>query len=141
MIRHSKKLSSTTLSRATRLQLGNIQTPNGAVSSAAGSHEKWGYAFRKTTFPISNTLFYMVTIGTGTFVMNWAAQYRDIEIYSKYICYEDVKDRCLTPIPGWGRFGGSRWAQMPIPNTHRLPHPLDWMPFELKLGAVKQASY
>ncbi|KAG5492584.1 hypothetical protein JKF63_01163 [Porcisia hertigi] len=129
------------LSKATRLQLGNIKTEYGTVSTAAGSVEKWGFLFGGNTYPL-------VSLGFGVFMMcailtvvATYQQYRDMVIVTEHISYEDVKDRCLTPMPGWARLRSFSMATPHGPATFRDPTPLDWLPFELKLGYVKQASY
>ncbi|KPA86096.1 putative mitochondrial hypothetical protein [Leptomonas pyrrhocoris] len=129
------------LSKATRLQLGNIKTEYGMVSTAAGSAEKWGFLFGGNVYPL-------ISIGLGVFVISAMItvagtyqEYRDLLVMTEHISYEDVKDRCLTPMPGWARLRTVQIAQPLGPVTYRDPTPLDWLPFELKLGYVKQASY
>lgn len=129
------------LSKATRLQLGNIKTEYGTVSTAAGSVEKWGFIFGGKTYPLANIGFVIMFTSLVLTVTGAYQQYRDSVIMSEYISYEDVKDRCLTPIPGWARIRTIQIANPMGPMTYRDPTPLDWLPFELKLGYVKQASY
>ncbi|CUI14398.1 transmembrane protein, putative [Bodo saltans] len=141
MFRPVLLLRSVSLSKATRLQLGNLKTEYGTVSTAAGSHEKWGFLYRARKYPALGH-FYMATfIITTVMVSGTYQQYRDMMIVSENICYEDVKDRCLTPMPGWARLRSIQIANPAGPQTFRDPTPLDWLPFELKLGYVKQASY
>lgn len=140
-MRLSSIVRSPTLSNATRLQLGNIKTQYGTVSSAAGSMEKWGFIYRARVYPTLGH-FYMATfIGTVIAVVGTYQQYKDMMIVSEHICYEDVKDRCLTPVPGWARLRTIQIANPAGALTYRDPTPLDWLPFELKLGYVKQSSY
>lgn len=142
MIRRTPvKLGGPTISKATRLQLGNIKTDYGNVSTAAGSAEKWGHIYRATNYPILNYIFMGTFIGMFQFIWGSYMQYRDMLILSEHITYEDVMDRCLTPVPGWARLKSIRGATPTGPHIWHDPTPLDWLPFELKLGAVKQASY
>lgn len=129
------------LSKATRLQLGNVKSPYGNLQTAAGSHEKWGYIYRGFKYPILAYVSILGTFGSLHFLSACYLQYRDMILLSEYICYEDLKDRVLTPMPGWARL---RTVQVACPGqfmTYRDPTPLEWLPFELKLGQVKQASY
>lgn len=141
MLRVSSLLRSVSLSKATRLQLGNIKTEYGTVSTAAGSGEKWGFVYRARRYPTMGHLYMCTITATIIFVSGCYSQYRDMMIVSENICYEDVKDRCLTPIPGWARLRTLQIANPAGAQTYRDPTPLDWLPFELKLGYVKQASY
>lgn len=137
----TRHLRTATLSKVTRLQLGNLKSQYGTVSTAAGSHEKWGFLYRARKYPTLGH-FYMSTFLVVTIMSAGAyQQYRDMVVLSEHICYEDVKDRCLTPIPGWARLRTMQIANPCGAQTYRDPTPLDWLPFELKLGYVKQASY
>ncbi|KAK7196896.1 hypothetical protein NESM_000631000 [Novymonas esmeraldas] len=129
------------LSKATRLQLGNIKTEYGTVSTAAGSAEKWGYLFGGNTYPLISMSASLFLLCSTLMVIATYQQYRDMVIMTEHISYEDVKDRCLTPMPGWARLRSVGMATPHGPSTFREPTPLDWLPFELKLGYVKQASY
>lgn len=129
------------LSKATRLQLGNIKTEYGMVSTAAGSTEKWGFIFGGRVYPLISCVFSCFIMCAFITVTGTYQQYRDMVIMTEHITYEDVKDRCLTPIPGWARIRSASMANPMGPMTYRDPTPLDWLPFELKLGYVKQASY
>ncbi|CAJ1012094.1 hypothetical protein Q4I28_007407 [Leishmania naiffi] len=129
------------LSKATRLQLGNIKTEYGTVSTAAGSVEKWGFLFGGNMYPIVSLSFGIFMVCATMAVAATYQQYRDMVIVTEHISYEDVKDRCLTPMPGWVRLRSFSMATPQGPATFRDPTPLDWLPFELKLGYVKQASY
>ncbi|CBZ30724.1 conserved hypothetical protein [Leishmania mexicana MHOM/GT/2001/U1103] len=129
------------LSKATRLQLGNIKTEYGTVSTAAGSAEKWGFLFGGNTYPIISIGFSIFMVSATCVIVATYQQYRDMAIVTEHISYEDVKDRCLTPMPGWARLRSFSMATPQGPATFRDPTPLDWLPFELKLGYVKQASY
>ncbi|ORC92308.1 uncharacterized protein TM35_000045220 [Trypanosoma theileri] len=130
-----------TLSKATRLQLGNIKTEYGYVSTAAGSQEKWGFLFKARKYPLISCGYSICLICLAIGVIGSYQQYRDMVIMTEHISYEDVRDRCLTPIPGWARIRNVQIASPLGPMTYRDPTPLDWLPFELKLGYVKQASY
>ncbi|ESS64081.1 hypothetical protein TCDM_14479 [Trypanosoma cruzi Dm28c] len=130
-----------TLSKATRLQLGNIKTEYGYVSTAAGSQEKWGFIFKVRRYPLLSCGYTLCLMSITIGVVGTYQQYRDMVIMTEHISYEDVKDRCLTPIPGWARIRNVQIASPLGPMTYRDPTPLDWLPFELKLGHVKQASY
>lgn len=129
------------LSKATRLQLGNIKTEYGRVSTAAGSAEKWGFLFGGSTYPLLSVGSCVFSFCAVLMVVTTYQQYRDMVVLCEHIAYEDVKDRCLTPMPGWARLRGVGIATPFGPATFRDPTPLDWLPFELKLGYVKQASY
>nr|CCC93209.1 hypothetical protein, unlikely [Trypanosoma congolense IL3000] len=129
------------LSKATRLQLGNVKTEYGYVSTAAGSQEKWGFLFKGRRYPLIHCTYSICLVCLAITVVGTYQQYRDMVIMTEYISYEDVKDRCLTPIPGWARIRNLQIAGPLGPMTYRDPTPLDWLPFELKLGYVKQASY
>ncbi|EPY33636.1 hypothetical protein STCU_01952 [Strigomonas culicis] len=137
----SKLILAPTLSKATRLQLGNIKTDYGMVSTAAGSREKWGFIFASRTYPILGTIGIAVLVMSTFTIIGTYQQYRDMIVMSEHISYQDVKDRCLTPIPGWARIHSLAIGTPEGPATYRDPTPLDWLPFELKLGYVKQASY
>lgn len=129
------------LSKATRLQLGNIKTDYGLLSTAAGSAEKWGMLFGGKTYPIIS-LWGSVLFGVSILVIvGTYRDYRDLVVMTEHISYEDIKDRCLTPIPGWTRLRSGAMVNPAGIMTYRDPTPLDWLPFELKLGYVKQASY
>lgn len=69
------------------------------------------------------------------------SQYRDMLLLQKYICYEDVQDRCLIPIPGQKSLKSIFTDTILGYLSFRDCNPLEWFPFELKLGDVKQASY
>ncbi|KPI85179.1 hypothetical protein ABL78_5767 [Leptomonas seymouri] len=129
------------LSKATRLQLGNIKTEYGMVSTAAGSAEKWGFLFGGNVYPLISLGFGIFMISAAITVSGTYQQYRDMVIMTEHISYEDVKDRCLTPMPGWARLRTIQISHPLGPMTYRDPTPLDWLPFELKLGYVTQASY
>ncbi|CBH14849.1 uncharacterized protein TEOVI_000481700 [Trypanosoma equiperdum] len=129
------------LSKATRLQLGNIKTEYGYVSTAAGSQEKWGFLFKGRRYPLISCGYSICLVCIAITVVGTYQQYRDMIIMTEHISYEDVKDRCLTPMPGWARLRSLQIASPLGPMTYRDPTPLDWLPFELKLGCVKQASY
>ncbi|CCW62033.1 unnamed protein product [Phytomonas sp. EM1] len=129
------------LSKATRLQLGNVKTEHGTFSSAAGSQEKWGFIFGGRVYPAIGCTFSCFVIAVAITITGTYYQYRDMVLMTEHITYEDVKDRCLTPIPGWARLRSVQMANPMGPMTYRDPTPLDWLPFELKLGSVKQASY
>ncbi|CCW72271.1 unnamed protein product [Phytomonas sp. Hart1] len=129
------------LSNATRLQLGNIKTKNGTFATASGSQEKWGFILGGRVYPIIGCTFSCFTIIVVMTVAGTYQEYRDMILMSEHISYEDVKDRCLTPIPGWARLRSLQMASPMGPVTYRDPTPLEWLPFELKLGYVKQASY
>ena len=129
------------MTRATRLQLGNIKTEYGDLQTAAGSHEKWGYQYRGWKYPMFAHISGSAIIFIFQMIVGVWAQYRDMIIFSEHICYEDVKDRVLTEMPGWARL---QCFQKITPIgfvPYRDPTPLDWLPIELKLGQVKQASY
>ena len=132
---------SLSLSKATRLQLGNIKTDYGAVSTAAGSSEKWGFVFKTSRYPnfvLFSGLIYLWTFGSCVILYE---QYRDMMISVEHVLYEDVRDRCLTRMPGWARLRTMKAMTPSGPMCYRDPTPLDWLPFELKLGTVKHASY
>lgn len=129
------------LSKATRLQLGNIKTDYGSVSTAAGSSEKWGFIYRVNRYPMLGYIFGISFIVITQTVIACYYQYRDMLIMADHICYEDVRDRVLTPIPGIARLKTIQMMGAENIYAYRDPTPLDWLPFELKLGAVKQASY
>ena len=137
----SRPLRTKLLTTATRLQLGNLKSEYGNVSTAAGSIEKWGFIYRPNRYPVFNQFWWTVILTTWFLFNGVTVQYRDMILLSENVCYEDVKDRCLTPIPGWARLRSMSMANQAGPQTHRDPTPLDWLPFELKLGYVKQASY
>lgn len=130
------------LSKATRLQLGNVKTEYGLASTAAGSKEKWGSNLAgPTSYPFATIGCLIATISVAIAAIGTYQQYRDMTIMTEHISYEDVKDRCLTPIPGWARIRSMQMANPTGPQTFRDPTPLDWLPFDIKLGYVKQASY
>lgn len=129
------------LSKATRLQLGNVKTEYGAASTAAGSAEKWGFLLKGRAHPMITYAVGFVVIVSCTLCTAAYQQYRDMKVMLGHITCEDVKDRCLTPIPGWARLRTIAMANPMGPATYRDPTPLDWLPFELKLGFVKHASY
>lgn len=142
MLRRSvSRLQHQFVTRATRLQLGNVKSQYGNLQTAAGSHEKWGYMYRGWKYPILAHMAGGFSLLIGQICMGFWNQYRDMVILADHICYEDVKDRCLIPIPGWGRLKGTRIAAPGGFATYRDPTPLEWLPFEIKLGQVKQASY
>ena len=130
-----------TVTRAQRMQLGNIKSDYGNVQTAAGSHEKWGFQFRGWKYPITAYFWGGVSLFVVYFLVGTWSQYKDMILLSEYITYEDVEDRALTPMPGWARLKSFQifkpWQGM----TYRDPTPLDWLPFELKLGMVKNSSY
>lgn len=135
-------LSAPMLSKATRLQLGNVKTEYGLAATAAGSKEKWGSNLgAHTSYPFATMGLLAGTLCVVIAVVGSYQQYRDMSIMSEHITYEDVKDRCLTPIPGWARLRSFQMANPTGPQTFRDPTPLDWLPFDIKLGYVKQASY
>ncbi|CAD2216884.1 hypothetical protein AGDE_00956 [Angomonas deanei] len=140
MLRLSRKSLVPTLSKATRLQLGNIKTDYGNLSTAAGSREKWGFMLASSTYPLISGVLSCWFLVSFFVVLGTYQQYRDMIVMTEHISYEDVKDRCLTPIPGWARLRTIGIATTVGPMTYRDPTPLDWLPFELKLGYVKQAS-
>jgi hypothetical protein len=136
-----RTLRSKVMTNATRLQLGNLKSEYGTVSTAAGSLEKWGFIYKANRYPMFNSFWSLLLFCS---VIVWSCvmqQYRDMIVLAENICYEDVKDRCLTPIPGWTRLRSTAMMNASGPQTHRDPTPLDWLPFELKLGYVRQASY
>lgn len=132
--------STRTMSKATRLQLGNVKTAYGDVQTAAGNHEKWGFLYRGVKYPLLAYIVGVPFIGVTQYVAAAYCQYRDMVVLSEHICYEDIKDRCLTPIPGWARLRTVQIIGENGPSLFRDPTPLDWLPFELKLGHVKRAS-
>ena len=128
------------LSKSTRLQLGNVKSPYGELQTAAGNHEKWGFIYRGLRYPLFSYITFFFVTFTMHLTVGGYLQYRDMILLSEHICYEDLKDRCLSPMPGWARL---RTIQVGMPGqfmTYRDPTPLEWLPFELKLGQVKQAS-
>lgn len=130
------------LSKATRLQLGNVKTEYGLASTAAGSKEKWGSNLGpRSSYPFATIGMLIATVSVAIATVGTYQQYRDMTIMTEHISYEDVKDRCLTPIPGWARIRSMQMANPTGPQTFRDPTPLDWLPFDVKLGYVKQASY
>lgn len=130
------------LSKATRLQLGNVKTEHGLASTAAGSKAKWGSNLAApSTYPFVTIGGLIAAVSVIIAVVGSYQQYRDMVIMSEHITYEDVKDRCLTSIPGWARLRSMAMANPTGPQTFRDPTPLEWLPFDLKLGYVKQASY
>lgn len=142
MLRRSLKiLTQPSLTRATRLQLGNVKSEYGSMQTAAGSQDKWGFIYRGWKYQLlahfsGGFIILMVQVVVGV----WA-QYRDMVILSEHICYEDVKDRCITSMPGYQRLACFQQITPAGCMTYRDPTPLDWLPMELKLGQVKQASY
>lgn len=141
MLRRAVTLRQKPLTRATRLQLGNIKTEYGDLQTAAGNHEKWGYMYRGWRYPVfAHTSGSFIIFLFQCIVGCWA-QYRDMILMSEHICYEDVKDRCLTQMPGWARLQCFQKITPVGFVPYRDPTPLDWLPIELKLGQVKQASY
>lgn len=135
-----RPLQQATLSKATRLELGNVKSPYGELQTAAGSHEKWGFIFRGLRYPIFSYCALLGWSATVMLTIGTYMQYRDMMILSEHVCYEDLKDRCLSPMPGWARLRTIQTAQVGQFMTYRDPTPLEWLPFELKLGQVKQAS-
>lgn len=130
-----------TLSKATRLQLGNLKTDYGEMSTAAGSKQKWGHFDVRPNHPILQAFFLSVLTCTLMFASGVYSQYRDMLLLQKYICYEDIQDRCLIPIPGENSLKPLFLDTILGYLSFRKVNPLQWFPFELKLGDVKQASY
>ena len=63
-------------------------------------------------------------------------------LLNEHICLSDMKDRTLVAVPGVARIRGC--FQMATPGgvlTWCDPTPLEWLRFEIRLGAVKYASY
>jgi hypothetical protein len=141
MLRRCTTFRDAVLTRATRLQLGNIKTDYGDLQTAAGNHEKWGYLYRGWKYPVFAHLAGSFIIFMFQCVVGFWSQYRDMIMMSEHICYEDIKDRCLTPMPGWARIQCFQKITVGGMMVYRDPTPLDWLPIELKLGQVKQASY
>lgn len=141
MLRRSFSALNYHVTRATRLQLGNVKSEYGNIQTAAGSHEKWGFMYKGWKYPILTHVSGTVVLFIGQVTIAFWNQYRDMVILGEFITYEDVKDRCLIPIPGWSRLKGARIAAPGGFATWRDPTPLEWLPFEIKLGQVKQASY
>ena len=129
------------VTRAQRLQLGNIKTDYGNIQTAAGSHEKWGFMYRGWRYPMTAYFWGAASL----FVVHWMvgtwSQYKDMVLFTEYITYEDVEDRALQPMPGWNRLKSFQMFKPWQGMTYRDPTPLDWLPFELKLGAIKNSSY
>uniref|UniRef100_A0A7S1L3G4 Uncharacterized protein n=1 Tax=Neobodo designis TaxID=312471 RepID=A0A7S1L3G4_NEODS len=141
MLRRCVALRNAYMTRATRLQLGNVKSPHGDLQTAAGNHEKWGYLYRGWRYPVAGHLAGSLAILVFQVVVGVWAQYRDMILLSEHITYEDVKDRCLTQMPGWARLQCFNKFTAGGMMPYRDPTPLDWLPLELKLGQVKQASY
>ena len=128
------------LTRAQRLQLGNIKTDYGDLQTAAGSHEKWGFLYKGWRYPFIGQFCLFFFMGMCFSVSNVMHTYRDSEIYAEHTTFEDVQERMAYHMPGSSRLknvtiyraDGVRWEMDPTP--------LDWLPFEMKLGQVKQAS-
>lgn len=137
----TKVLLAPMLSKATRLQLGNVKSNYGTLSTAAGSLEKWGFLYVPHVYPSLTLAMLLGLVALFVGVGGTYQQYRDMIVMTEHISYEDVKDRCLTPIPGWARLHTMGISSPAGAQTYRDPTPLDWLPFELKLGYVKQASY
>ena len=129
------------VTRTQRLDLGNIKSDHGQIQTAAGNQEKWGYMYRGWRYPFLayfsggvSLFFIYVVIGA------WS-QYKDMILMSEHITYEDVEDRALTPMPGWTRLKSFQIFKPMQGMTYRDPTPLDWLPFELKLGSIRTSSY
>lgn len=129
------------VTRAQRLALGNIKTDYGNVQTAAGSHEKWGYLYRGWKYPLAAYSSMTACLWAIYFLVGTWSQYKDMIIMSEHITYEDVEDRCLTPMPGWSRLKTFQQLKPWQGLTYRDPTPLEWLPFDIKLGMVKQSSY
>jgi hypothetical protein len=129
------------ITRAQRLQLGNIKTDYSNVQTAAGNHEKWGFMYRGWTYPHIAYIWGTISLYIVYYMVGTWSQYRDMIIMSEYITYEDVEDRALTPMPGWNRLKSFQMFKPWQAMTYRDPTPLDWLPFELKLGSVANSSY
>eukprot|EP00796_Vickermania_ingenoplastis_P005247 gene5247-3758_t len=119
MLRFCRPYRTPMLSKATRLQLGNVKTDYGLAATAAGSKEKWGSNLAgPTPYPFVTVGCLIATISVAIAAIGTYQQYRDMTIMAEHITYEDVKDRCLTPIPGWARI---RSMQMANPTVVAQP--------------------
>ena len=128
------------LTRAQRLQLGNLRTDYGELQTAAGSQEKWGFLYKGWRYPIigqSALFLFMFFCWATNQSLN---SYRDCEIYSEHTCYEDVHERMNYPMQGHSRLKSLTRIKHDGDMFHYDPTPLEWLPFELKLAPVSQAS-
>ena len=128
------------LTRAQRLQLGNIKTDYGELQTAAGSHEKWGFLYKGWRYPFiaqASLFFFMFCCMSISGVMH---TFRDHEIYAEHVTVVDVDDRFQYQLPGASRLHSVFKIRPYGMDLFLDPTPLDWLPFEVKLGKVKQAS-
>eukprot|EP00760_Papus_ankaliazontas_P035844 PhM_4_TR8048/c0_g1_i1/m.106644 len=128
------------LSKATRLQLGTIHSEFGKMTGAAGSSELWGNQYYGLKYPMATQIFFFFLILAYRMGVTSYQQYRDMIIFHNHICLEDVFDRCLRPIPGIYRLKSVYTYSPQGVMEYRDPTPLEWLPYELKLGSIKQAS-
>ena len=128
------------LAKATRLQLGHVKSPYGQLQTAAGNAEKWGMFQKTYRYPYGAGFAYACFVYYHIRIVYTYLFYRDAVTYSEHITYEDLKDRCLTPMPGWTRLRTFRMCQFNKIMVERDPTPLEFLPFELKVGQIKHAS-
>jgi len=128
------------LTKATRLQLGAVQTEQGTMSTLAGNSEHWGNQYYPLKYPIAFHVCGFIMIFTYRVIAAAYGQYRDMLIFSEHICIEDVWDRAIRPIPGLNRIKSILIYGPQGMQEYRAPTPLTWLPYEMKLGSIRQSS-
>ena len=141
MLRRSlPKRSTIKLTKATRLQLGTIQSEFGTMSTIAGNQEMWGNQYFPMKYPVLWNVVGIFVIFVYRVTITAYQQYRDMLIYSEHICLEDVWDRAIRPIPGINRIKSIYTYGIQGLQEYRAPTPLTWLPYEMKLGSIRQSS-